>query len=224
MTAQASSGDLPPIAFPPALLTRWPHLPAFWPDRAVAPPGPGALLVTEATPDSAPHSAALRFTLSPFAPPRFAGRDAPPLIITEEEGALAPGEAAALAALIARARLGGPPGLPDPGAAALGLPAGAALVLDPCDPARRGAAEAALAAARASGRPVILARDPFAGHEAPPVLAAVPGLRQVPRPLSPWTLLDSAAALYGATPHMAALAEAAGVTHDLAGEQLSPLL
>jgi capsular polysaccharide export protein len=226
MMAQEFPAALPSLVFDAALLARWPHLPVFWPGRVVAGPGVAGVPVHETLGFDAPgqDGAALFFSLAPFAPPRFAGRDAPPLIVTEEAGVLAPGEAAALAALIARARLGGPPGLLDPGAAALNLPTGAALVLDPCDPARRGAAEAALAAARASRRPVVLARDPFAALDAPPVLAAAAGIRAVPQPLSPWTLLDAAAALHGATPFMAALAEAAGVPHDLLGEHLAPLL
>ncbi|WP_458093917.1 capsular polysaccharide export protein, LipB/KpsS family [Roseomonas sp. WA12] len=184
-------------------LARWPHLPAFWPGHeGPLPP----------------------FGLAPFAPPCFAGRDAPPLIVTEDEVPLAPGEAEVLAGIIARARLGGPPDLPDPGAAALGLARDMAVVLDPCDPARRVTAEAALATARRSGRPVLLARDPFAHRSATPVLPAAPGLRRVPQPLSPWTLLDAATSLHGATPFMAALAEAAGVPHDLAGAHLVPLL
>jgi capsular polysaccharide export protein len=227
MTSPDTFADLPPLAFPPALLARWPHLPAFWPDRAVAPADSGSVLVLEEE-SHVPAGWAgsvLRFAIAPFAPPRFAGRSAPPLILCEEPIALRPGEAVALAAIIATSRLGGPPGLPDPGAAALALPSGAAaLVLDPCDPARRGMAEAALAAARAGAHPVLVARDPWADPAAAPVLAAHPGLRRLPQPLSPWTLLDAAAALHGATSAMAALAEAAGVPHDLAGEHLPPLL
>ncbi|MBP0491198.1 capsule biosynthesis protein [Roseomonas indoligenes] len=219
----------PPLAFPPELLARWPHLPAFWPGRAVVPPGtPGALVVTEgAAPAGGP---ALRFSLGPFAPPRFAGRSAPPLLLAEDAPLLAEGEADALAALIARGRIGGPPGLPDPGAAAFGLAArAAALVLDPCDPTRAAAARKALAAARASGLPVLVARHPFADRAAAPVLsgsALTEGVeaRTLPQPLSPWTLLDATARLHGADPSIAALAEAAGVPHDLGGVHLTPLL
>ncbi|MBB5692172.1 capsular polysaccharide export protein, LipB/KpsS family [Muricoccus pecuniae] len=205
MTPTHAQGDLLHSCCHPRLLSRWPHLPAFWPERGGDAP-------------TLPH-----FSLAPFAPPRFGGRDAPPLVLTETESPLLPGEAEALPALIARARLGGPPGLPDPGAAALGWPLGAALVLDPCDPARRGRAEGALAAARATGRPVVLARDPFADPAAAPVLDDA-GLPTAGAPLSPWTLLDAAASLHGARPFMAALAEAAGVAHDRPGGHLLPLL
>jgi capsular polysaccharide export protein len=216
-----------PLALPPALLARWPHLPAFWPGRIVQPGAPGAalLLPEGAAPPDGWRGGVLRFSLAPFVPPSFAGRDAPPLILTEEPAGLPPEEADALAALLASARLGGPPGLPDPGAEALALdPRAAALVLDPCDPAGRHAAEIALEAARASGRPVVVARDPWAGSAAAPVLTPAPGMRRLPQPLSPWTLLDAAAALYAAPPLMAALAEAARVPHDLGEEQLRPLL
>ncbi|WP_338661182.1 hypothetical protein VQH23_13130 [Pararoseomonas sp. SCSIO 73927] len=215
----------PPLAFPPALLARWPHLPAFWPEREAVPHGtPGALAVAEEG-GAATAGAALPFSLAPFAPPRFAGRSAPPLLLAEGAPPLAEGEAEALAALIARGRIGGPPGLPDPGAAAFALEArAAALVLDPCDPARAGAARAALAAARASGLPLLVARHPFADRAAAPVLGGIAGAWTLPQPLSPWTLLDAAARLHGADPHTAALAEAAGVPHDLAGARLPPLL
>jgi capsular polysaccharide export protein len=227
MMARVLRADLPALVFPPALLARWPHLPAFWPERTVLPGGPGGVLVLETTasPPKDWTGPVMRIALAPFAPPRFAGRTAPPLILTEEAGPLAPDEGAALTRLIARARLGGPPGQPDPGMAALGLAARTmALVLDPCNSARLGEAEAALAAAAASGRPVLLARDPFVHDRAAPVLRAPPGARHLPQPLSPWTLLDAAAALHGATPAMAALAEAAGVPHDLGGKHLPGLL
>jgi capsular polysaccharide export protein len=221
MMAKGPAADLPLLFPSAALLARWPHLPAFWPGCDPAQWGEGREGESRSALPPVPPSP---FTLAPFAPPLFGGRDAPPLIVTTQEGPLAPGEAAALAALIAEARLGGPPGLADPGAAALGLEAGRAVVLDPCDPARRDAAAAALAAAQASGRPMTLARDPFADPLASPVLAAGPGLRHLPEPLSPWTLLEGAASLHGAGPLMAALAETAGVPHDRSGAHLVPLL
>ena len=207
MMAPAHSLDLLPKTPSPTLVARWPHLPAFWPE--------GALDVAKSLP---------RFDLAPFAPPRFAGRELPSLIRTGVSEPLAPGEAQALAALISRHRLGGPPGLPDPGATALDLSRQIVIVLDPCDFSRREAAARALVAARASGRPVVVARDPFADLSARAVLPAAPGVRHLPQPLSPWTLLDGAAALHGTSPFMAALAEAAGVPHDLEGEHLVPLL
>ncbi|SHJ05257.1 capsular polysaccharide export protein [Roseomonas rosea] len=217
MTVKGSPAGLPLHLAPAALLARWPHLPAFWPERDSA-----QLEVVEG---GEGRVAFPPFTLAPFAPPRFAGRDAPPLIVTDEEGVLAPGEAAALTEVIGRARLGGPPGLPDPGAQALGLEAGRAVVLDPCDPARQEEeAAAALLAAQASGRPVLLARDPFADPAARMVLAPPGDTRLLPQPLSPWTLLEGAASLHGAGPLMAALAEAAGVAHDRPGAHLVPLL
>ena len=196
-----------------ALLARWPHFPAFWPGREAM------------WQDAAQGGRGIpRFSLAPFAPPCFADRDAPPIIVTEGEETLAAGEVEALAALIRARRLGGAPGCPDPGAAALSLPPGHAVVMDPCEPGRRGAALAALAAARATGRPVVVARDPFTGEGDDPVLPAMPGLLSLSERLSPWTLLESAGSLHGARCFMAALAEAAGVPHDRTGEALRPLL
>jgi capsular polysaccharide export protein len=107
---------------------------------------------------------------------------------------------------LAAARLGGPAGLRDPGGAALGLPArGVAVLLDPCNPAEYAKAEAARAAARASGQPIRCFRDPFAAPGAAPLWPDSEG------PLDPWSLLDGAARLYGASQAMALLALAAGV-------------
>jgi capsular polysaccharide export protein len=187
-----------PIAVPAALLTAWPHLPAFWPGRAVMAGG------TEAG-----------FEPGPFRPARLAGREVPVALVfgpapdplgaaLAGKACLPPAEVAPLLARLAAGRIGAPPGLPDPGASGLGLPRGAAaLVVDPCDPARKTAALAQLAAARETGRPVLVAPDPFASG--PPVLAA-----DLPR-LDPWTLLDIAAGLHGAPRPLALLALAAGV-------------
>jgi capsular polysaccharide export protein len=189
----------PPLQVPAPLLDAWPHLAAFWPERALR-PGPSGM-----PPPFAP---------GPFRPPRLGGREVPVALVCGDApdpvGAALARPAPCqphldrLLARIAAARLGSPPGLPDPGGAALGVaPRSARIVLDPCDPARRGAAEALLAAARAGAEPVLLACDPFA--EGAPVL---PG--SLPR-LDPWTLLDAAAALHGASRDLALLALAAGV-------------
>ncbi|WP_149538548.1 capsular polysaccharide export protein, LipB/KpsS family [Siccirubricoccus phaeus] len=106
-------------------------------------------------------------------------------------------------------RVGGEPGLPDPGPATLGLvPRGAVLVLDPCDAAQAGAARAMLARAgeAAAGRPLLLLRRPDAPAGARPVL---PGTR--PERLAPWTLLDLAAELHVLGDELGLLALAAGV-------------
>lgn len=207
MTGRIHSADLLPISRADGLLARWPHLPAFWPGRAL----------DERKPLPS-------FTLSPFAPPRFAGRDRPPLVVTDCEENLNEGEAEGLAGLIARHRLGGVPGLPDPGAAALGLAGGFRVVLDSCDSKSYQSIRHALDAALAAGGAVLVARDPFASPAAAPCLPEMPGTRRLAGPLSPWTLLDAASALHGAGPLMAALAEAAGVPHDLPGAHLRPLL
>jgi capsular polysaccharide export protein len=188
-----------PLAVPAPLLAAWPHLPAFWPGCALRPAAAG-------TPPP--------FDPGPFRPPGLGGRELPVALVCGAApdpvgAALAtpasqPPELDALLRRFAAARLGGPAGLPDPGGAALGVaPRGARIVLDPCDPARRGEAAARLAAARAAPGPVLVACDPFATGA--PVL---PG--SLPR-FDPWTLLDAAAALHGAPRDLALLALAAGV-------------
>ena len=193
--------DSPPIApirLPGAMLAAWPHLPAFWPDRGIEPA----------------EGAPVPFTPGPFRPPRFGRREVPvalvigpapdPLGAALCRPATPPPELDAVLARLAGARLGGRPGLPDPGGAALGLaPRSAVVVLDPCDPAEAASATALLAAARVEDRPVLLARDPFAEGE--------PVLEGTPPAFDPWTLLDVAAELRGASRDLALLALAAGV-------------
>ncbi|WP_137181707.1 hypothetical protein [Roseomonas sp. AR75] len=189
-----------PLPVPAPLLAAWPHLPAFWPERRLVAGPPGL---------------APAFAPGPFRPPSLGGREMPVALICAE----APDPVAAalaqpvpvmpgLSALLARfaaARLGGPPGLPDPGPAGLGVPArSAVVVLDPCDATRRAEALAWLAAARATPGPVLVARDPFATG-APVLPGSLPAL-------DPWTLLDGARVLHGASRDMALLAMAAGVT------------
>ncbi len=109
------------------------------------------------------------------------------------------------------ARVGGTPGLADPGPAGLGLPPGEfVVVLDPCRPALTVAARAMLAAARATaaGRPLLLAASPEAPLGARPVLE---GARTLPGRLAPWTLLDLAHSVHGLADPVGLLALAAGV-------------
>src|SRR4051812_45781402 len=127
----------------------------------------------------------------PFRAPRFGAAWTPvalltgPLAAALESGLAGDGpDAAACAAAgevmaqLRAARVGGAPGLADPGPAGLGLPAGeAVLLLDPGDQARAGAARAMLAALE--GRPVLVALDPDAPPGAGPVLAAA-GARVLP--------------------------------------------
>lgn len=123
--------------------------------------------------------------------------------------------ARAVMAQLRLARVGGAPGLPDPGPPGLDLPAGdAVLLLDPGDPARAAAATALLAALE--GRPVLLALDPDAPPGAKPVLE-VPGARVLPGRLAPWTLLDLAAELHTISVEMALLAGAASVPARFGG-------
>lgn len=164
----------------------------------------------------------------PFRAPRFGAAWAPiarlsaPLGIAIEAGLAGAGpDAAACAAARAvmaqlrAARVGGAPGLADPGPGGLGLPAGAAvLLLDPGDPARAAAARAMLPPL--AGRAVLQALDPDAPPGARPVLT-VPGARVLPGRLAPWTLLDLAAELHTLSPVMALLAGAAGIPVRLGG-------
>ncbi len=210
------------LALPAEHLTACPYLPAFWPEYQVigwasgVPPALLALPIGAVPPAGA--RGILRFTPGPWGSPRLGQRTpivaliqaAAPDPIAAALGTPAP-EAArhmvpGIMARLAAARLGGPPGLPDPGGAALGLaPRGTALLLDPCDPSRRLTAEAARHAARASGLPLRCFRDPFAAPSAAPLWP------ETEAAYDPWSLLDGAAMLFGASRPIALLALAAGV-------------
>ena len=207
---------------PAKLLTHAPYLPAFWPEYHVtgwhggtAPPFL-ALPVNDGTPNGAPRL--IRFTPGPWGSIRL-GQRTPLTALVQAEApdpiaaalATPAPEAArraapAIMAQLAAARLGGPSGLADPGGAALGLaPQGAIILLDPCDPAQRSAAERARDAASAAGGAARCFRDPFAAPDAAPLWPASEGA------FDPWSLLDGAAILHGASRPMALLALAAGV-------------
>jgi capsular polysaccharide export protein len=228
------------LAFLPASLRQAPHLPAFWPEHEAVEEGAEILALPHgASPPRRAPPHLLRYAPGPLRAPAFGHRAAPValLLLDGLPQCLGPaplaappvlpegmaGPAAAAAALIAEARIGGEPGLPDPGAEALHLPRhGAILVLDPCDPARAAAARAALAQAAAiPGRPLLLARDPAAPAGGRMVLAPPVGARLLDARLSPWTLLDLAADLYGASAEMVLLAAIAGVA--VAGRVPDPL-
>jgi len=216
------------IAFPLPGQCDVSHLAAFWPEHRLVSPERADLL---ALPVEASLPAGglrvLRYAAGPLRAPRFADRHRPVALLTLGEtppaGPEALARARAVAARMAAERLGGEPGLPDPGAAALSLPRhGMLLVLDPCDPKGAAAAREALAAALAAagGRPVLLARDPAAPAGAVPQLRVPAEVRSLEARLAPWTLLDLAADLYGASDEMALLAAAAGV--PVAGELRDP--
>lgn len=233
MNASLRPAAAAPILATDGLLRRWPHLPAFFPEAPVRPlPAVAgaedrlALPLREAPP-AAWGGRILRLDPGPFAPPCFAGRAVPAVLFAAEDaepvaaalaaapppGALA--RAAALRPVLRAARLGGPPGLPDPGPTRLGTgPGEAVLVVDPCDPSRAEAAAALWQAAlrRAAGRPVIACRDPEAPHEARPVLPAAR-----PERLSPWTLIDAAAELHALDGPTVVTAALAGVPVHGAG-------
>jgi capsular polysaccharide export protein len=229
------------MAFLPDLLRRVPHLPAFWPEHDAVQDRPEVLALPAHRPPPRNAPPLLwRYAAGPLRAPAFGRRSAPVALLLVDglpacldaaplapppplpDGLAAP--AAGAAALLAEARIGGEPGLPDPGAAALRLPRrGFVLVLDPCDPARLPAGRAALAqaAAAAQGGALLLARDPAAPPGGRMVLAPPTGARLLDACLSPWTLLDLAADLYGASAEMALLAAVAGV--PVAGQRLDPL-
>lgn len=191
------------------------HAAAFWPDSVLLDrPDEGVPILLPLGHPAPPGATVLRFTPGPFHPPRLGTRRIPVALVVAagpdpvgtalDQRCARPGESLpGLLARIVAGRIGGPDGLPDPGAAALGLPRDALVVLDPCDPAGAAAAQARLAAARQSGLPVVVAQDPFATGA--PVL---PG--SLAR-CDPWTLLDHAAAVTGASRDLALLAMAAGV-------------
>ena len=213
------------------LLDAIPHLAAFWPGAetvAIGASGPpcafewvpdGGVAVTPAPP--------LVFSQGPFQAQIFGRRHAPVMLFAAPgaardplaallRGALAAPAAAdarqratGLRARIAEARIGGVPGLPDPGAMALGCGAGEAiLVVDPCDPARTVATRQAwqTATSRAQGRPLRAVRSPAAPAEARATLAAT-----LPERLAPWTLLDAAAELHTVGDGLGLLGLMAGV-------------
>ncbi|MCA3367506.1 MAG: beta-3-deoxy-D-manno-oct-2-ulosonic acid transferase [Roseomonas sp.] len=209
----------PALALPPEMLAAAPHFAAFWPECLIMPWSPGVPMAlpfgAQAPPGADPL---IRFTPGPWgsirlgpqtplvaliaapAPDPIAAALASPA--PEEARAATPGIMARLVA----ARLGGPSGLPDPGGAALGLaPHGTAILLDPCDPAQRSAAEHARDAARAAGLPIHCFRDPFAAPDCAPLWP------DSEVPCDPWSLLDGAAILHGASRPLALLALAAGV-------------
>jgi capsular polysaccharide export protein len=224
----------PPLAVCPALRRRVPHLPAFFPERSLlpaesSPAGATALLLEGAGPTRPPGGGALHATESPWRAPRFGDRHAPVALLGVEGGAAPapplalalqgapPPDAAARAAariamaLLREARIGGAPGLPDPGPAGLGLPRGeAVLVLDPCRPQAAAAARAMLRAALAGagGRPVLVADSPSAPAGARGVLEGAARLRGR---LAPWTLLDLAREVHGLGEETELLALAAGL-------------
>ncbi|WP_419900823.1 capsular polysaccharide export protein, LipB/KpsS family [Roseomonas sp. USHLN139] len=220
------------LAFPAASPAEAAHLAAFWPECQPAPAARAELLALplDAPPPLRAPGQLLRYAAGPLRSPAFQGRHRAvallplpglppclhevPLAAAPDAGPEALARAEAFAARLVAARLGGEPGLPDPGFARLGLPRRAALlVLDPCRPDRAAAARAALAAAEAAagGRPLLLARDPAAPAEAAFQLRPPAGARLLRARLAPWTLLDLAEDLYGAGPEMALLAAAAGV-------------
>ncbi len=187
------------LELPAALLAAWPHLPAFWPGVTV-----------RATQADIP----LPFATGPFRPARLGRGEVPVALVLGAPGdpvgtALAtpvppPSGIQSLLARVAAGRIGAPPDLPDPGPAALNLaPRSAAILLDPGDPRRRAELEARLVALRCGPHPAVVAADPFV--DAPPVLPDA-----LPR-LDPWTLLDAAAELHGASRDLALLGLAAGV-------------
>ena len=240
MTGIAPAPDASPrrrLLFPAADLLRWPHLPAFWPEHQPVAGNADLLALPEgrAVPPDAPATL-LRYAPGPLRAPRFGTRHAPVALLLppwpapESRGPesrkldpAAAARAAQAAEFLARARIGGEPGLPDPRAAALGLaPRGAVLLLDPCRPGPAVPCVAAARAAAARARlPLLLARNPAAPAGAPPVLPVPPGATRLDARLSPWTLLDCAADLHGAGDEMALLAAAAGV--PVAGEKLDPV-
>ena len=181
-------------------LAAWPQLATFWPGRRI---------LAAASEPSPP------FSPGPFRPARLGGREVPVALVfgdpPDPVGAALAARRGAPAALVrtvrarlAAARLGGPAGLPDPGVGGLGVaPRRHLVVLDPGRPAEAAAAAARLAAARATGRPVLLALDPFADGA-----AVLPG--SLPA-CDPWTLLDAAAELRGGSRDLALLALAAGI-------------
>ncbi|WP_305669843.1 capsule biosynthesis protein [Falsiroseomonas sp.] len=202
LTPPSADAALPPIRLPQASLATLPDLQAFF---------PGTRLLTGAS-DGTAEAGVLYYAQGPFRSPRLGPRQVPVLLVVASgpdpvgmalaapPPALDLKRARQVMAAIAAGRIGAPAGLPRQHPAS-----GAArhILLDPCDPARRGAALATLHALQVAGAPVLLMQDPFA--EGAPVL---PG--SLPA-TDPWCLLDLGLTLHGASRDLALLALAAGV-------------
>ncbi|MFB9969681.1 hypothetical protein ACFFMP_06405 [Pseudoroseomonas cervicalis] len=212
------------------------HLAAFWPEHRPAPVARAALLALPqgAVPPPRLAGQLLRYAPGVLRSPDFAGR--------RRAVALLPLEG--LPPILADAPLAPRRPMPRPWPAPPPPPpmprrrdrrrAGAARPRRrPAAPAAaRGAgarplpAGAAGGGARAGRRPpppppaAAAGARPGRPADAAPLLSGEPGLRQLRARLSPWTLLDLAEDLYGATPEMALLAAAAGVR--VAGRALDP--
>lgn len=238
---ESAAAPAPALAVPEALWRAVPDLQGFFPDRRLlpleaAPPDvPRLALEGVATPGPASGGTArgdcwLHATEGPWRAPAFGHRRAPLALVVAPDpdpvghalrcglagsgpDAAARARARTLMARLREARVGGAPGLPDPGPAGLGLPRGEAiLVLDPCAPALAAAARSMLEAARqaAAGRPLLLAPSPAAPPDARPVLPPDAG-RWLPGRLAPWTLLDLAHSLHVLADELGLLGLAAGV-------------
>ncbi|PZP47785.1 MAG: hypothetical protein DI601_02720 [Azospirillum brasilense] len=191
-----------PLTVTDAMLASWPHLPGFWPDTVLVAErdGVGPLLLREGDPVPRGWAGlAQRISPSPFDPPGFAGHRAPAVIFAPGlAGTAGREERDEAAALVRRHRLGGPPGLPDPGGTAL-------------DEAARGCTlcftEAAARQVLAEGGRAALVRDPWTGV----LPGAMPGVPRLEPRVSPWSLIDIATEMRGAGRAMAVLARIAGL-------------
>lgn len=191
-----------PLTVTDAMLASWPHLSGFWPDTVFVPErdGVGPLLLREDDPVPRGWAGLVqRVSPSPFDPPGFAGHRAPVVLFAPGlAGTAGREERDEAAALARRHRLGGPPGLPDPGGTAL-------------DDAARGHTlcftEAAARQVLAEGGRAALARDPWTGF----LPGAVPGVPRLEPRVSPWSLIDIATEMRGAGRAMAVLARIAGL-------------
>lgn len=209
------------IGAAPSLLRAIPHLPAFAPDAETVALVPGAgspdfewlrgdAVATTAAP-------ALRWAEGPFPAPAFGAHLAPVIIfaapgvardplgtLLRQAATAAPAgpperrRAGRLREWIAAERLGGTPGLPDPGPRGLQCgPGEVVIVLLPSDGEGSAAAQRMLrqARARAAGRPLRVLRR---GAE--------------PAALAAWTLLDAAAELHTLDDEVGLLGLMAGKT------------
>jgi capsular polysaccharide export protein len=214
---QTDASAAPMLAVPMPVQRRLPHLQAFFPGQRLlpaeaAPEGCVALVIDGAAPAWRP-TRALVATAALWRAPRFGRLYAPVALVVAADGdgrgdplRLALASAASqpggetVMALLRAARVGGAPGLPDPGPSGLGRPAGeAVLLLDPGRPDRQAAARAMLRQARAgaAGRPLLSALAPDAPPGAQPTLPPMRDVTRLPGRLAPWTLIDLAAALHG---------------------------
>ncbi|MBR0654364.1 capsular polysaccharide export protein, LipB/KpsS family [Plastoroseomonas arctica] len=208
------------VATDPRTALAMPGLRPFFPETvwSEAPEAATAWVFAEDAPAAAPPRI-IRVGPGPWPWARFGARIGRAALLAAEQampglvregtrgsGLVAAPEAATFLAAMREARVAGPAGLPDPGAAGLGVaPGDAVLVLDRCEAGCARAVRAMWDSARAvaAGRPVIAVRIGTGQATLPGAIG----------PFAAWTLIEAAAEWHGLEDDgLARIAAAAGVS------------